>query len=166
MNLYIESENGQTKNHPAFEDNLLQAFGRIPDHWESFVRVERPVPGVYEVLESDEPTYERVNGVWTDVWLLRPMTAEEKAAKQQTVKDEFNSREQAENWSAWVFNEDTCQYDPPIPRPDPVEGKIVVWCGADNNWKETPPYPQDDKKYKFDFLAWSWVEVPDQQAVT
>ena len=71
MNLYIETENGAPKNHPAFEDNLLEAFGAIPEHWEPFVRVPRPVPGVDEVLDSDVPTYEKINGTWTDVWVLR-----------------------------------------------------------------------------------------------
>lgn len=157
MKLYIQIENGQPVNHPAFEDNLLQAFGSIPDHWEAFVRVERPVPGIYEVLENDEATYEKVNGVWTDVWMLRPMTDAEKTAKQQAVIDAFNSREQAENWSAWTLDEATCTMVPPIPRPDPVEGKIVFWCGADGNWKEAPARPEGE--YKFDFLAWQWVQV-------
>ena len=44
---------------------------------------------------------------------------------------------------------------PPIPRPEPVEGVLVLWCGADNNWKETPERPEG--QYKFDFLAWQWV---------
>lgn len=158
MELYIRVENGQTVKHPAFGDNLRQAFGEIPAEWEPFVRVDRPIPGVYEVLESEQPTYEKVDGVWTDVWALRPMTAEEIAAKQQAVKDDWAAREYAANWSAWVFNEDTCQYDPPIPRPEPVEGKLVFWSGADNNWKEAPAYPQDGKNYEFDFFAWSWVE--------
>ena len=159
MNLYIEVENGQTKNHPAFEDNLKEAFGEIPAHWEPFERVERPNPGVYEVLDSDMPTYQKVNGIWKDVWPLRAMTAGEKAAKQQAVKDAWAARDQAENWALWFFNEDTCQYEPPIPRPAPVEGVIVFWCGAENNWKEAPTYPQDGKQYKFDFIAWSWVEI-------
>lgn len=159
MNLYIETENGVTKNHPAFEDNLLQAFGAIPAHWEPFTRVERPVPGVYDVLESDEPTYEKVDGTWTDVWMVRPMTTEEKTAKQQQIITAFNSREQAENWSAWTLDEATCTMVPPIPRPEPVEGVLVFWCGADNNWKEAPARPVDDNQYKFDFLAWQWVQV-------
>lgn len=162
MSLYIETENGQTKNHPAFADNLLQAFGRIPDHWEPFVRVERPVPNVYEILESDQPVYAKVDGSWTDVWSLRSMTAEEKAAKQQAVKDDWASREQASNWAAWTFNEATCVYDPPVPRPEPDPVKInqgifTLWCGADNNWKDTPVRPEGN--YKFDFIAWTWVEV-------
>jgi hypothetical protein len=159
MNLYIETENGAIKNHPAFEDNLLQAFGSIPTHWEPFVRVERPLLGIYEVMQSDEPTYEKVNGVWTDVWHKRDMTAEEKTARQQNVITAFNSREQAENWSAWTFDEATCTMVPPIPRPDTNVGGFMFWCGADNNWKEAPARPVDDNQYKFDFLAWQWVQV-------
>jgi hypothetical protein len=71
MNLYIETENGVTKNHPAFEDNLIQAFGSIPEHWEPFIRVERPILTPYQVLESDTPIYSKVDGVWTDVWTVR-----------------------------------------------------------------------------------------------
>ena len=159
MNLYIETENGVTKNHPAFEDNLLQAFGSIPAHWEPFTRIERPTLGVYEVMTAEEPTYEKVDGVWTDVWHKRDMTAEEKTAKQQAVVADFAAREQAENWSAWTLDEATCQMVPPIPRPAPVEGVLVFWCGADNNWKEAPARPVDDNQYKFDFLAWQWVQV-------
>ena len=159
MKLYIETQNGQPINHPAFEDNLLQAFHEIPEHWEEFVRVERPVPAVYQALESEEPTYEKVDGVWTDVWALRDLTAEEKTAKQQAVIDAFNAREQAENWSAWTLDEATCTFQPPIPRPEPVEGKLVFWSGADNNWKEAPAHPNDGSQYKFDFLAWQWVQV-------
>lgn len=157
MNLYIETENGVTKNHPAFEDNLMQAFGSIPAHWEPFTRVERPTPGIYQVLENQEAVYAKVNGVWTDVWVVREMTAEEKTAKQQAVVTAFNEREYASNWSAWTLDEATCVMAPPIPRPDPVEGKLVMWCGADANWKEAPARPEGE--YKFDFLAWQWVQI-------
>lgn len=159
MNLYIEIENGQPKNHPAFEDNLIEAFGSVPTHWEAFVRVEQPTSDMYQILESDQAVYEKVNGVWTDVWLLRDMTPEEKSAKQQAVIDTFNTRYQAENWSAWTLDEATCTIVPPIPRPENVDGKVYRWCGADNNWKDSPQKPVDDNKYKFDFLAWQWVVV-------
>ena len=154
MNLYIETENGVTKNHPAFENNLIQAFGVIPAHWEPFIRVERPIV-VYQVLESDEVVYAKVNGVWTDVWSLRDMTAEEKTAKQHAVITAFNEQEYASNWSAWTLDEATCVMVLPIPRPEPVEGVTVFWCGADNAWKEAPARPEGD--YKFDFIAWAWV---------
>jgi hypothetical protein len=160
MNLYIKIENGQPVNHPAFEDNLTQAFGQVPADWEPFIRVERPTPGVYDVLESDTAVYQKVNGTWTDVWMLRPMTQAEKAAKQQQIIDAFRAREQAENWAAWTLDEATCTMVPPIPRPEPDQAKLdqrifTFWCGAENNWKDTPVRP--DGNYKFDFLTWAWV---------
>ena len=157
MNLYIEIENGVIKNHPAFEDNLIRAFGSIPAHWEPFTRVKRPTPGVYQVIESQEAVYAKVDNVWTDVWSMRDMTAEEKTAKQQDLITSFNSREQTENWSAWTLDEATCTMQPPIPRPEPVEGKLMFWCGADANWKEAPTRPEGE--YKFDFFAWTWVAL-------
>jgi hypothetical protein len=157
MDLYIEVENGITKNHPAFEYNLIQAFGSVPAHWEPFIRVERPLLSVYELMTAEEPTYEKVNGVWTDVWHKRDMTAEEKTAKQQDVITAFNNREYASNWSAWTLDETTCMMVPPIPRPTEIEGVLVMWCGADNNWKEVPARPEGE--YKFDFFAWNWVAI-------
>lgn len=162
MNLYIEIENGQPKRHPAFEENLLQAFGAVPEKFEPFVRVERPRPSIYQVLDSNESTYQKIDGVWTDVWQLRDMTAEEKASMQQAVRDAFNSREQASNWSAWTLDETTCTMIPSIPRPEPDQTKLdqriqTFWCGAENNWKDTPTRPEGN--YKFDFFAWQWNEV-------
>lgn len=159
MNLYIKTEDGQIKNHPAYEDNLIQAFGSVPSHWEPFIRVVRPNL-IYQVFVKDKPTYQKVNGVWTDVWDLRDMTAEEKAAKQQEVIDAFNDRPQASNWSAWTLDEATNTMIPPIPRPEPDQAKLdagikTFWCGADSNWKDTPVRPEGN--YKFDFFAWQWV---------
>jgi hypothetical protein len=161
MNLYIQIENDQTVNHPAFEDNLLQAFGGIPSNWEPFDRIERPSAGIYEIV-SNQPVYQKIDGRWKDVWDVRPMTVEEKTAKQQEVIAAFNDREQSENWSAWVLDETTCTMQPPSPRPAPDQEKLkqrilTVWCGADNNWKDTPVRPEGN--YKFDFFAWQWVEV-------
>jgi hypothetical protein len=157
MSLYIEIENGVTKNHPAFEYNLIQAFGTVPAHWEPFTRVERPTLSVYQTLDFDEPVYAKVNGVWTDVWTVREMTTKEKTTKQQSVIAAFNLREQASNWSAWTLDEVTCTMQPPIPRPDPIEGVLMLWCGAENNWKEASTRPEG--QYKFDFFAWDWVAV-------
>ena len=160
MNLYIETNNGQAINHPAFEDNLIQAFGSIPEHFEFFVRVEKPIPSLYQFVD-EEPTYQKIDGFWTDVWSLRDMTDEEKSAKQQAVRDAFNTREQASNWSAWTLDEVTCKMQPPIPRPVPDQAKLdanifTAWCGAENNWKDMPVRPTDGQ-YKFDFFAWQWV---------
>ena len=156
MNLYIQTENGQTVNHPAFESNLIAAFGGVPDHWKPFVRVERPTLGVYEVLESEQPAYQMVDGVWTDVWTVRPMTAEEIAAVHQQVIDAWALNPNAFNFTAWVLDEATLRMVPPIPRPV-EEGKIFRWSGADNNWKEAPAKPEG--QYVFDFTEWAWVSA-------
>ena len=167
MKLYIEIENGAPKNHPAFEDNLLEAFGAIPAHWELFVHVPRPVPGVDEVLDSDVSTYEKINGAWTDVWVLRSITVEEKAIKDQEKKQKeidaykiaWAGLPQRDNFFAWVFNEETIKYEPPIPRPTDRE---VIWSGANNGWVDKPQKPDDGKEYKLDFYTSSWVEVTQE----
>lgn len=164
MALFIKVENGNTVNHPAFEENLIQAFGQIPADWEPFVRLVPPTPGVYEELDFSASTYQKINGVWTDVWALRQMTPTEKFIKQQTIIANFNSREQIENWSAWTFDEVTCKMVPPVPPPalDVAKleaGILTEWCGAENAWKDTPARPVDGNQYKFDFLAWQWVQV-------
>ena len=162
MNLYIQIKDGVPVNHPVFMDNLIQAFGKIPNDWEQFIRMQQPNIGAYQVLENEQPTYEKQFGYWMDIWAVRDMTPEEKFAKQQAVRDTFNSREQAENWSAWTLDEATCKMVPPTPRPEIDQAKIdagilTVWCGAENGWKDTPPRPEG--LYKFDFFAWQWVEI-------
>jgi hypothetical protein len=166
MKLYIEIENGQPKNHPAFEENLLLAFGFIPAHWEEFIRVEKPETEVYKVLENKEPIYQKVNDVWTDVWFFRDMTVQEKQDKQQSVIYLFTSRPQAENWSAWYLDEISCEMVPPTPKPNPDQVKLdagifTVWCGAENNWKDTPERPTDGNRYRFDYFVWEWVQGVD-----
>ena len=122
MELYIRIKDGQPFEHPIFGDNFREAFpdvdvNNLPPEFARFERVERPKPGVYEVMVSDEPTYEFIDGVYKDVWRKRDMTAEEKAATQQHVKDFWAQRPNAENWAAWVFDEATCRYVPPTPCP-------------------------------------------------
>jgi len=128
MKLYIQVENGQTVNHPAFEDNLIQAFGSIPSNWEPFDRIERPVPNVYEILVSDRPTYEKIDGRWKDIWVVRPMTAEEKTEKQNAVKQKWSQI----GFASWVFDEDSCSFKPPVPRP--TDGKNYRWDEPTTSW--------------------------------
>lgn len=160
MNLYIEIENGQIKNHPALEENLIQAFGEIPEHWEPFVRVERPELGEYQLFKAPEVTYEKVDGVWTDVFHIRDMTAEEKESarqqKIQSVKSFWQTRPDSNNFAAWTFNEETIRYEPPIPRPT---DRPVFWQGTTNSWVDRPQRPDDGKNYKLDYASATWVEV-------
>lgn len=151
MNLYIEEENGIAKNHPALEENLLQVWGCIPDHWKPFTRIPKPNE-VYKVY-SDEPRYECINGGYIDVWDDRDMTAEERIKVQNVVKEMWQKKPNRENFSTWVFDETLCRYVAPVPKP---EGGFI-WSGVKNNWVEVPPYPNDGKLYTFDILTESWI---------
>ena len=136
MKLYIETENNLPKNHPALEENLLQAFSAIPEHWMPFERIERPQLGVYDVLDQDYPDYQLVDGIYKDVWVVRPMDTVEKAAKQQAIKDVWVSLPNRENFTAWVFDDTSCSFIPPFPKPN--DGKLYQWDGALNDWIEVP----------------------------
>lgn len=37
-------------------------------------------------------------------------------------------------YQSWVLNEDTCQWEPPVPYP--TDGKIYIWEEALQEWKE------------------------------
>jgi len=162
MNLYIQTENGQPINHPALEENLLQAFGAVPSNWEPFVRVASPVLGEYETFDDPHVVYEKVDGVWTDVHQVIKISAAEKAAVKQREIDAYKATwaklPQRDNFSAWVFNEETIKYEPPIPRPTDRE---VIWSGANNDWVDKPQKPDDGKTYRLDFYTSSWVEVTE-----
>lgn len=83
MNLYIRIENNAPVDHPILEDNLLLVLphvdlSNLPSEFARFVRVPAPELQMYEVYEG--VTYELVDGVYTDVHHVRPMTEEERIA--------------------------------------------------------------------------------------
>jgi len=162
MELFIRIANGVTVGNPIMGDNFREALpdvdvDNLPPEFARFVRVEIPVLGTYQVFAQEKPTYELVGDVWTDVWHVRDMTAEEKAAKQQPIKDKWNALPNRENYSAWTFNEDLLTYEPPVPQP--IDDKRYFWQGTTNTWVEVPPKPQDGKTYKLDFASATWVEI-------
>lgn len=170
MRLYIQIEDNQPINHPATESNLIDVFGAVPQGWEPFVRVPRPGPNEHKVVLIEQPEYRKIDGVWTDFWHVRDMTAEEieatqlseeerHALKVQAFKRAWTSRPYAHNFTAWVLNEELWKFEPPFPRPN--DGKLYRWSGPDNNWKEAEPVPQDGKQYYFDFDNWANVEITD-----
>lgn len=75
--------------HPILGDNLRQAFpdldaNNLPPEFARFERIERPVPGMFEVV-SEEPEYQWVDGWVRDVWVVRPMTPEEELVKREAL---------------------------------------------------------------------------------
>jgi hypothetical protein len=164
MNLYIETEDGVTKNHPAYEDNLIQAFGAVPAHWEPFIRVAAPPVGTFEVYEG--ASYALVDGVWTDVHNVRPMTAEEKAARIEQARANLRPN--------WTLNEATLQAIQP-PRPT-VKGAYPYkfdretnqwlesdvppfpsWVPSEDGLRYVAPTPKPEGQYRWDEATLSWV---------
>jgi hypothetical protein len=127
MNLYIEVENNLPKNHPAFENNLIEAFGNIPDNWVLFNRIDIPLVGVYEIYEG--VTYELINGAYTDVHHVRSMTTKEIEAKKSATVTAWENR-----YPSWVFDESLCLFEPPVAYPQ--DGKIYRWDESVTNWTE------------------------------
>jgi hypothetical protein len=131
MKLFIRLKDGQPFEHPILGDNFRVAFpdidtNNLPPEFARFERIEPPVPGVYEVYEG--VTYEWVNGMVKDIHHVRPMTSEEKTAKQDAVKVAW-----AENgFVSWTFDEETCLFKPPIPYPS--DGKPYRWNEETTSW--------------------------------
>lgn len=136
MNLYIQLENGEPINHPIMEDNLVQAFpdidlDNLPSNFARFERIPTATAGIYDVYEG--VTYEWVDGIVKDVHHSRPMTLEEKTAKQNIVKDSWTASGNAADWPSWTFDEELCRYVPPVPYPE-SETERFRWDEPSLNW--------------------------------
>jgi len=134
MKLFIRVKDGLAVDHPIMGDNFVQAFPHIdinnlPPEFSEFVRIEINHLGVYEVYEG--VTYDKIGNVFQDVHHVRPMTAEEKTARQNAVKEEWTRTGFA---ASWIFYENICQFAPPIPKPD--DGKVYDWDEVTLSWIE------------------------------
>ena len=133
MELYIRIKNGQPFEHPILGDNFRQAFpdidtNNLPSEFARFTRVPAPVCGAYKVSEGC--TYEWDGGIVTDVHRVRDMTTAEKTTKQEEAKANWLEH----GYASWAFNEDTCSFDPPTPRP--TDGKLYGWDEETLAWVE------------------------------
>jgi hypothetical protein len=88
MELYIQIRDGQPFEHPIMGENFRSAFPHIdvdnlPPEFARFERINKPKPQVFEVIEN--AGYAWVDGVVKDIWVSRPMTAEEESSKRQDL---------------------------------------------------------------------------------
>ncbi len=132
MRLFIQVKNGEPFEHPIFESNFRSAFPEIdpenlPEEFAVFVRVQKPALGAYEVYEG--VTYEPFGEGYRDVHHVRHMTSEEKTAKQNAVKSSWI---ESDGYNSWIFNVDTCSFDPPITYPD--NSNHYVWSEDTLSW--------------------------------
>ena len=133
MELFIRIKDGQPFEHPILGDNFRDAFpnvdtNNLPAEFARFVRVQAPVVGVYE--KNQTVSYQLVDGVYTDVFSVEQMTIEEIAEKQQATKDAWMPN----GFASWVFNENTCSFEAPTPRP--TDGKFYQWDEPTTSWVE------------------------------
>lgn len=95
MELYIQIRDGQPYEHPILGNNFREAFPHIdvnnlPPEFARFVRIEPPRNA--SEFEVDVVHYGWVNGVVQDIWTVRPMTEDERAAKMEQIKNEVLAR--------------------------------------------------------------------------
>jgi hypothetical protein len=144
--LFIQvNESNVPQGHPAFEYNLKECFPEHdfdsgpPSGWLEFERTPEPKLNVYEKFDDTKGsencdafethnglTYELVDGKIKDTWHVIPMTDEEKTKKQEQAKVDYGGPE------SWTFNEETCEWDPPIAYPS--DGKPYVWNDSTSSW--------------------------------
>ena len=69
LELYIEiDEQGNPVNHPLLAENLRNNHPEgIPKKYQTFKRVPKPTD--YAGDPNDFPTYQKIDGVWQDVWI-------------------------------------------------------------------------------------------------
>ena len=81
--------------------------------------------------------YEEPNGVWKQTSYngnFRKNFASIGATYDET-RDAFIP---AKGFDSWTFNEDTCRYDPPVPKPTNIETSLWEWNEETKNWDEIP----------------------------
>jgi len=128
----IRIKDGQPFEHPISEDNFTAAFpdvdiNNLPPEFARFERVQLSSAGVYKVYTGS--SYQLIDGVYKDVHTFRDMTSDEILNTQNTVKDNWNI---APNWSSWTFNEETCEFDPPVAYP--TDGNQYIWNEETLSW--------------------------------
>ena len=124
MSLFIRVRDGQPFEHPILDENFRAAFPNIdtnnlPSGFARFERVEAPVLNPYEIYEG--VSYELFGSVYRDVHHVRTMTEQEKVSKQDAAKASWVET----GFSSWLFDEATCSFVPPVPRPE--KGEFYQW---------------------------------------
>jgi len=131
MALFIQIKDGQPINHPAYDFNLVQAFGMIPSDWAMFNRIQQPADLITSPFQTANCTYElSSDGVtWEDKWTAVEMSDEEKASL--IAQTEAN---------------------PPGPN--------VTLNTTTLQWTPNTTKPDDGNKYYWNFQSGEWIVVP------
>jgi len=178
--LYIQVQDGQPVNHPVLQQNLMDVFGEIPAHFEEFSRIPMPNPNILGVFQKfqetyETPTYQKIDGVWQDIWTVVDMTEEEKTAKIASVQS------QPQMFASWTFDSELCKWSAPTPLPSDIDTVNYSWNEVTQSWALSPtspppetggPYawnlanqawetqPQDGGTYAWDVASQTWIAQP------
>lgn len=132
MNQYIiKMQDGKPSEHPMILENFVQCFPEIdlanlPSTFAYFEKNSMPILGPYQELHSIIPDYiVREDGIVEERWVIREYSSEERARLIELRRAEIHP-------AGWIFNEETCSYETPIPYPD--DGQRYVWDDATENW--------------------------------
>lgn len=133
MKLFIQVRDGAPFEHPILESNFRMAFpdidiNNLPDTFAEFIRIKKPDVGVFQVYEG--VTYQWVNGKVQDVHAVRDMTPDERQLKIDKTKADWLS---FGGYASWIFDEASCSFEPPIPRPQ--ENQLYIWDEPSISWK-------------------------------
>lgn len=133
MELFIRLIDGKPFEHPIVESNFRMAFpdvdtDNLPPQFARFKRIDLPKLKPYEVYEG--VSYEKLGDFYCDVHHVRDMTNDEKQAKIERVKKQWAD---GGCFFAWVFNEEICDFEAPIPYP--TDGNLYFWDDDTNTWK-------------------------------
>jgi hypothetical protein len=164
MKLYIKIKDGIPEGHPVLEENLISAFPEIdvnnlPDNWKEFERIPARKYGVYEVYVGCEYEFNSETGLCQDKHIIRQMTDSEKLDRQEEIKANWNNGPTSQ-FHSWVFNPDTCTYEPPVLPPEKNDpNEQWLWKESELKWIPMPTKPTDDKNYYLDIIDASWKEL-------
>jgi len=92
MKLFINVIDGVPNEHPAYEENLLQAFPEgIPSTFEPFERTPIDRNFTPTSLQKITCTYvKNENGVWRDLWQVEELAGLEREAKITQLTSQVN----------------------------------------------------------------------------
>jgi hypothetical protein len=132
-NLFIQIRNGGPFEHPVTESNLRLFYpdfddNNPPEGFVRFIRNPEPSIGPFQTLVG--AYYEKVDGVWQDVYHIRDLTPVEKAQKITSIKKEFPFSD------TWTLDENTLKWEPPVKYPE--DGNKYYWDNVIRNWLRLP----------------------------
>jgi hypothetical protein len=93
MELFIRIRDGQPFEHPILGDNFREAFPEVdvdnlPSEFARFERVPQPILEMFKKAEG--PTYQWVDSIVKDVWVIRDATAQEREEVLASLTNQAN----------------------------------------------------------------------------